>query len=219
MSTPFQNRLVGTIIVAAAAVIFLPDILDGDKKTKLADFEGLPKAPAIEADGASKAFPEEKLQQLPQQTVSDEKALDDEPIASADQLQLDPMSVETNTDKVRVDTMTKNDSFKTIDVDNTVNTELKESATQPLPERAAVNQAWVIQLGSFRHKKNVDELVAKLKENGYTAFTKPIKTKNGNLTKVFIGPELSKTSLENKLPKLKDLTNVQGKLARFYPTK
>ena len=77
----------------------------------------------------------------------------------------------------------------------------------------------MIQLGSFRHQNNVDELVNKLKKEGYTAFTKPIKTKSGNLTKVFIGPELIKSSLEEKLPALKKLTNVQGKVARFYPAK
>jgi len=58
-----------------------------------------------------------------------------------------------------------------------------------------------------------------LKKNGYTVYTKPIKTKNGTLTKVFIGPELRKKILENKLPLLKKLTNVQGKVARFNPTK
>ena len=45
MSTPFQNRLVGTIIVAAAVVIFLPDVLDGKKNTNQTDFEAIPKAP------------------------------------------------------------------------------------------------------------------------------------------------------------------------------
>ena len=59
----------------------------------------------------------------------------------------------------------------------------------------------------------------KLKANGYTVFTKPIQTKKGTLTKVFVGPELNKASLTDKLPALKELTNVQGKIARFYPSK
>mgnify|MGYP000249854740 CR=1 FL=1 len=41
MSTPFQNRLVGTIIVAAVAIIVLPDLLDGNKKTFQDEFEKL----------------------------------------------------------------------------------------------------------------------------------------------------------------------------------
>ena len=61
--------------------------------------------------------------------------------------------------------------------------------------------------------------MVKLKDNGYTAFTKPIKTKSGTLIKVIIGPELVKSSLEKKIPALKKLTGVQGKIARFYPAK
>nr|WP_246455013.1 SPOR domain-containing protein [Thalassotalea piscium] len=87
-----------------------------------------------------------------------------------------------------------------------------------MPEKAVLKEAWVIQLGSFRHKKNVDDLLKKLKDNGYTAFSKPIKTRTGNLTKVFIGPELIKSSLEKKVPALKELTTVEGKVARFTPT-
>ncbi len=45
------------------------------------------------------------------------------------------------------------------------------------PSEAVNKEAWVIQLGSFRHKTNVAELVDKLKKNGYTVFTKPIQTK------------------------------------------
>jgi DedD protein len=87
------------------------------------------------------------------------------------------------------------------------------------PAKAVNKEAWVIQLGSFKHKSNVAELVAKLKHNGYTAFTRPIKTKQGPLTKVFVGPELIKATLMKKIPALKKLTNVEGKIARFQPTK
>ena len=67
MSTPFQNRLVGTIIVAAVAIIVLPDILDGDKKTYQDNFETIPTAPEVDFPVANKAFPKEKLTKLPQE--------------------------------------------------------------------------------------------------------------------------------------------------------
>ncbi|MEN8814987.1 MAG: SPOR domain-containing protein, partial [Glaciecola sp.] len=34
MNTALQNRLVGTILVVALAVIFLPDLLDGQKQVQ-----------------------------------------------------------------------------------------------------------------------------------------------------------------------------------------
>ena len=97
----------------------------------------------------------------------------------------------------------------------TANALVESKQVTQTPEKAELTLAWVIQLGSFRHKQNVKELLKKLKANGYNAYTKPIKTKNGTLTKVFVGPELIKSSLDKKLSKLKILTNVQGKVARY----
>ena len=78
MSTPFQNRLVGTIIVAAAAIIFLPDIFDGEKQSHQADFEDIPQAPKFSSSLDKKPFPEERLASLPEQKVAEEIALDDD---------------------------------------------------------------------------------------------------------------------------------------------
>jgi len=210
LSTPFQNRLVGTIIVAAVAIIFLPDLLDGDKKTYQDNFEQIPAVPQVDFPQANKNFPEQTLTNLPQENLSDELALDEQSV-------IDSAKVLTEKD-VTVSTLSKESSFSSAaapklakpSTDNAVN----KARNKAIPE-----QAWVIQLGSFRHQNNVDELVSKLQAAGYTVFTKPIRTKSGKLTKVFIGPELIKSSLEKKLPALKNLTNVQGKVARFYPTK
>ncbi|WP_440873842.1 SPOR domain-containing protein [Thalassotalea sp. PLHSN55] len=222
MSTPFYNRLVGTVIVAAVAIIFLPDILDGEKKTYQSEFESIPQAPAVETGTNNKTFPQEKLNSLAkQESVVDEVALDVDNTSSNNNTEDDTQSrVNNNSDKVKVSAVSKPEVF-----DDSKTKSKQESASsnstakKTLPEKAVSSQAWVIQLGSFKHKKNVETLVNKLKSNGYTAFTKPIKTKNGTLTKVFVGPELIKSSLEKKIPKLKALTNVDGKVARFYPTK
>ncbi|WP_077285708.1 SPOR domain-containing protein [Cognaticolwellia aestuarii] len=210
MSTPFQNRLVGTIIVAAVAIIFLPDVLDGDKKTYQDNFETIPKAPKVDFPPANKAFPQQKLSKLPKEVISDDVALD---FGGA----LDASKALTEKG-ITVSTLDKEPSF-TADSTQAETKKTLDLVAKKVPSTAVPKQAWVIQLGSFRHQNNVDDLVSKLKKQGYTAFTKPIKTKNGKLTKVFVGPELIKSSLEEKLPALKKLTNVQGKVARFYPTK
>ncbi|WDE13608.1 SPOR domain-containing protein [Thalassomonas haliotis] len=217
MSTPFQNRLVGTAIVAAAIVIFLPDWLDGEKKTYQADFEAIPEAPAFKGEQEVKRFPQEKLKMPVQAPLSNETAVDD----LTDNALQTKNSTSGGSDDVKVAALSKEEGFtqaKSTQAETTKPSKVKKQEPRP-PAKAKVDVAWVIQLGSFRHKKNVDELLSKLKKNGYTAFTKPIKTQKGTLTKVFIGPELHKASLEKKLPELKRLTKVQGKLARFYPTK
>jgi len=210
LSTPFQNRLVGTIIIAAVAIIFLPDLLDGDKQTYQEKFEPIPQAPKIDFSPKNQEFPEEKLNSLAKEEMSDEIALDDVEAnenAKPNKAVNQPSTSAEETVKVNI-------IKKDIPLNQNI---VSTSEENKLPERAISKEAWAIQLGSFRHKNNVNELVEKLKEKGYTVFTRPIKTKNGSLTKVFIGPELIKSSLEKKLPALKLLTNVQGKIARFNP--
>lgn len=212
MSTPFQNRLVGSIIVAAAVIIFLPDVLDGEKESYQADFEAIPKAPEFQSKtGKAQNFPTEKLSEMPKEELSSEVAIDD----SGEQ-ESTVASAEQQNDKVKVNVLPLEKSKSTSQVSPKP---ASTSSEQKLPEKSVLGEAWVIHLGSFKHKKNVDELVRKLKENGYTAFTRPIKTKNGTLTKVIVGPELIKSELMKKIPALKDLTKVQGKIAKYRATK
>jgi DedD protein len=210
LSTPFQNRLVGTIIIAAVAIIFLPDVLDGDKKTYQDNFEMIPFTPQIDFPQANKIFPEDKLANFPVEHISEEIALDDDSVID---------SAKALKEKgITVTTLSKESPFTTKPEPKTTNKSTAETV-EIAPSKAIPEQAWVIQLGSFRHQNNVDNLVKKLKKEGYTVFTKPIKTKSGQLTKVLIGPELIKKSLKEKLTALKVLTNVQGKVSRFYPAK
>lgn len=232
MSTPFQNRLVGTIIVAAAIIIFLPDVLDGKKTSNQTDFDKIPQVPAFTGEMINKPFPEQKL-------VKKDKAITFNEQAQDDQLKIDNIAqtsekssskinnkavegqaTNTNIEKTKVTPASK---VNKIVANTSSKAKTKSAITKPIlgqqPPKSFNKEAWVIQLGSFKHKSNVAELVAKLKRNGYTVFTKPIKTKKGTLTKVCVGPELIKQTLIKKIPALKKLTNVQGKIARFYPTK
>ncbi len=204
MSTPFQNRLVGTIIVAAVVIIFLPDVLDGEKKSHQTDFEAIPKAEVFSGKLTNKPFPADRLAKKQVIEVSNEEALDN--------------VIENNTVKLdkQTDKKVKNNSKAII-----TRAEAKPAieVSKKLPERAAAKEAWVIHLGSFKDKENVAQLLKKLKANGYIAFTKPIKTKQGTLTKVIIGPELIKSTLMKKITPLHKLTGIKGKVAHFEPTK
>lgn len=227
MSTPFQNRLVGTVIVAAAVIIFLPNLLDGKKKSNQADFEEIPQVPTFTGKMAKKPFPEQKLVTKDKAIIFNEQAQDDllkvdniaQSSSKSNRKAIDSQLENANIKKAKVTPAIKAKKI----VSTASNTKTKSAISKPVlgkqPPKSVNKEAWVIQLGSFKHKSNVAELVTKLKRNGYTAFTKPIKTKQGNLTKVFVGPELIKSRLMKKIPALKKLTNVQGKVARFYPTK
>lgn len=158
MSTPFQNRLVGTIIVAAAAVIFLPDLLDGEQKSFQQQFEDIPKAPTFEMKAQTKTFPQDSVDAIETESLpSDEKAKDHQLRFETTPATPDITTVTTNEPDSQ--TMVVN-TEQSIDNDDAI-----EEASNPsqLTNDADKNVvAWVIQLGSFRSKGNVDSLLLSL---------------------------------------------------------
>ena len=100
-------------------------------------------------------------------------------------------------------------------MNNSPNDDLARQTVVEAPEESEQNNSWVIQLGSFRHQKNVKQLLDKLENAGYRAFSRPIETSSGPLTKVFVGPNLNKRELDGALSHLQDLTGLRGKVTRF----
>lgn len=228
MSTPFQNRLVGTIIVAAAVIIFLPDILNGEKRDQHDSFEKIPTPPKSNNVVAIKKFPTKKLTRIAKEPITDDIALDEQfdkekPVASSTSTIINTTASTTKSASTtkKPSITAKNDKKSTQQKQKAESPkQVKKQTTKKIVKQTSAissKYAWVIQLGSFRERHNVDSLIQKLQKNGYTAFSRPIKTRHGNLIKVFVGPELSKAALERKLIKLKHLTNTQGKISRYKP--
>ncbi|GLX82626.1 SPOR domain-containing protein [Thalassotalea eurytherma] len=212
MSTPFQNRIVGTVIVAAAAIIFLPDLLDGKKKTYQEQFQQIPQPPKVEKVTTPKEFPEQKLNAIEKPEVADDIVAIDDEIATKTNEQDTPAN-DSSTDTLIINALDKPKEITTTNVDNA------KKDVKKTPIASVTGEAWVIQLGSFSKKKNVDDLVSKLSSAGYVVFTKPVKTKNRTLTKVFVGPNINKSTLEKQIPELAKIAKVTGKIAKYTPTK
>lgn len=193
MASGFQNRLVGTIIVVALAVIFLPDFLDGKKESNQGAFESVPASPAKKPIVDPEPFPSERVanaSERPMEVVN-ETPVDDAP-ASAEASEPETQSTRNAND------------------DSLASQTVVDGLTKD-----ADDAGWVIQLGSFRHQKNVRQLLTKLENAGYRAFSRPIKTSSGPLTKVFVGPDLDKAKLESALPHLKSVTGLKGRVTEF----
>lgn len=213
MNSGFINRLVGTTIVVIAAVVFIPNILDGEKVKFKEGFKTIPDRPEFKTVDLDLEQAEAELaSKLPDTSaeIVDEVALD---ATSSDAVKADVEKAESDQKEILATTTEKNDVV-----------EVSTYKPEPQIEKRAKNDnltdfAYVIQLGSFSHKANVASLLAKLKKAGFTTFTKPISTPSGQLTKVFVGPMIKKSALEAKLPELKTLTGLNGKVTVFDVTK
>lgn len=201
MSTALQNRLVGTIILVAVVVIFLPDLLDGKKESRQNLFVELPQKPNIKKVVVPETFDTAKVKEgaTRQVEVVNEVPLDD------------PKDVQLNETVMQSDSTVQQDKSEQIQ-----NSSLQQQTVVEESEpRLLAGAGWVVQLGSFRHQKNVRDLLTKLEKSGYRAFSRPVKTSSGILTKVFVGPELQKDKLEQALSHLKEITELQGRVTPF----
>ena len=204
MTSALKNRLVGTIIVVALAVIFLPDFLDGKKQTNREPFVSVPANPPKKPIVEPESFPSERVAKaaVPAVEIEEETALDDEPVSSG--------AVDNGTSDEA--TVAKAPAVKAFEEEDKL---ASQTVVDTKSDAADDDAGWVIQLGSFRHEKNVKALLAKLEKAGYRAFSRKIQTSSGPLNKVFVGPDLDKKKLESALPHLKELTSLKGKVTTF----
>ncbi|GAB3290616.1 SPOR domain-containing protein [Pseudidiomarina andamanensis] len=179
MASQLQNRIVGSVILIALAVIILPELFDGKPQQKQESFEAIPLQPEVE------------VAEVPAKSVPQQEKLPD----SLDQ----------------VETLE-------IDADDAPAIKTAQKKTPDAPSNAELQQpGWIIQLGVFRNQASVDRLVKELRAAGYPAYREVVQTADGPRNKLLVGPGLVKEELEADLPKLKELTDLNGRVFRYEP--
>jgi len=207
VNSGFINRLVGTSIVVIAAIVFIPNILDGEKVHYKEGFKAIPERSEFKTIDLQESIDEKVAQAEPlkQEQIEDIAADDDLLTSKESQYAAEPEIVEA--------------SIEPQTAPEPVAKAPEPVKAKPIAPRKSeenlTDMAYVIQLGSFSHAANVKALQAKLKAKGFKTFTKPIKTPNGTLTKVFVGPSLDKGELTKKLPELKAVTKLNGKVTQY----
>ncbi|WP_340607806.1 cell division protein DedD [Xenorhabdus bharatensis] len=235
MASKFQNRLVGTIVLVALSVIVLPMLLDGDKKYNEGKFASIPLVP--------KPGDEENIDSIPPLTQS---MLSTPPEGAAEAMQTQTQERQQGTDTAGTDTfsgasapepvpeppaVTSRDSGEQVKSDLPVipKPETKpqvkvENRTESQPEmksrsveQAPQAVAYVVQLGALKNADKVNEIVARLRLSGHQVYTVPSSAVQGQLTRIYVGPNASKQALGSILPELKELTGLQGQIKNYTP--
>ena len=208
MASQFHNRLVGVTILVASVVIFLPSIIDGKKTTYEDEFVSTPIKPLLKAHSAvtQQAAPEGNV------TVLSNKA---------NQATASEKDIENNQWKVQeiAETATTSSSEEIIKTQKSQNKAKAVNKPMEVAKVVLPEKAWTIQLGAFQNAQNINILLKKLHKAGFQEHTVPTEVIDGELTRVFVGPNVSKKKLEKQLPQLKRLTKLQGKLISFNAVK
>ncbi len=85
------------------------------------------------------------------------------------------------------------------------------SKDTPVLDQEGVPVAWSLQLASFKDEDNAKGLRRKLIEAGYKVYTR----KNGDLIKVFVGPDMQKGRLSELQASIQQEFGLDGIVVRF----
>ncbi|QUM84248.1 MULTISPECIES: SPOR domain-containing protein [unclassified Moritella] len=193
MASTFQHRLVGTIILVAIGIIFLPDLLDGQKVTYRENAASIPLRPAlvelaepVNFDSFDNEVAELLIEPAPTINLTAAKKAEPavytpKPITKAPKLI--PLAKPVETTKV-------------------------------IPP---VGNSWNIRLGTFKNSVAVDELVEKIRKAGFDAYRLPRHKQAGQLNRLYVGPNVNKNELKRLLPKLQKITGLKGVIEKFDP--
>ncbi len=240
MASKFQNRLVGTIILVALGVIVLPGLLDGKKKHYEDEFAAIPLVPKPGDSQEIDAVPpvSQPLPIAPPEGAAQAVAVPKDDSASqaandAGNLPSEPTIVApplVPSKPVEVKPVEKKPAeVKPVEV-KPVPVEKKPQEVKPKPEvkpqvqpeskpvaeeKAPVGQAYVVQLGALKNAAKVNEIVATLRLSGHRAFTVPATPVQGQITRVYVGPDASKQKLQSALPELNSLSGLNGQVKPY----
>ena len=88
--------------------------------------------------------------------------------------------------------------------------------SKPLQEeKAPAGQSYVVQLGALKNASKANEIVASLRLSGFRAYTVPSTPVQGQITRVFVGPDVSKQKLESSLPQLNQISGLSGQVRSY----
>lgn len=130
-----------------------------------------------------------------------------------DKSKIDSLSIEeiteTSNERKRVpipDNKPKFNSRPSVETKNinATTTNITE-ASNTAPVTADAEKRLVIQLGAFSDQLKAKQQLENLITNGFKAYTEVIKTGNNEVTRVRIGPFMTRDAAENELKKLKKL--------------
>ncbi len=215
MTNQFKYRIVGSIIVIALGVIILPNILDGKKKYYKDQHVAIPLMPdntPSETDGllppVTSLLSEDNQNNQPQYNRESNPVL-----SSSDETQKAVSSASTP----KPDKNLPNAPSTSITTNSTsIGRVPKETKSAKVDAMSVpIGEAWVIQLAALNNVDKVNKLIAILTMADYQVYTQPKILAPGKVTRIFVGPNVSKQKLEQDLVELKKLTGLDGIVIKY----
>jgi len=201
-----KQRIVGTVVLLALALIFLPIIFDGEGSYQAPVSSRIPDAPVI-------SILPEPMQSRPV-IVGDVVAVEPDvatTVSLIEETASDAIddAVEELIEELPEEPVVAGDSVEITESEAIFSREVPQLSDAGLP------QGWVVRLGSFSDRDNANNLVARLQDAGYKAYTRDVRSDQGALTGVFVGPWLDRAQVNEYQRKLQEEFSLAGLVVRY----
>lgn len=235
MASKFQNRLVGTVILVALGVIILPGLLDGKKKHYEDEFAAIPllpksgdvhetdlippanqPLPSHPPEGAGALVEQQAAVEAAAQQAANQSAQQQQPkmVAPVESKPVQPLKLKPEESRPR-EVQPKPAPPLKVAAKPEVKPEPRPEPKPAVEEKAPVGQAYVVQLGALKNAAKVSEIVASLRLSGYRVYTVPLTPVQGQITRIYVGPDVSKQKLQSSLAELNTLSGLNGQVKAY----
>lgn len=212
MENSLKQRIIGAVVLAALAIIFLPAILK-EKVSNGPFVSQIPEQPQALKDYV---IDKKKIDDL----VSDKDKIKDQlnkQLADSRQAGLSSESADNGLKNEALNgsgankRKSKAEPTQATGSPTSANKDARESTPQVKqiePPKTFIASAWVVQVASFAKESNAISLVRKLKDSQFKAYRRKVKANNQQVYRVFVGPYIEK----------KDAASASEKIAKVSET-
>jgi len=194
-----KQRIVGTVVLLALALIFLPIIFDGEGSYQAPVSSRIPETPII-------SILPEPIQSRPV-IVGNVETIEPE-VATMVSL------IEEVAEPVEQPGVASTAEEPGSDVEIIESTAIFSREVPQLSD-AGLPQGWVVRLGSFSDSENASNLVTRLHDAGYKAYSRVMSGSQETLTGVFVGPWLDRGQVNEYQRKLQEEFSLAGLVVRY----
>ena len=200
MKEATKQRIVGTVVLLALGLIFLPIIFDGQGSYQVPVTSRIPDPPAVPI------LPEPEVERP--QILAEREVSPDAP--SNINAEVEPVTdgqavADGNTDPASE----VEQGVEVVESEPDFERDAPQFAADGLPE------GWVVRLGTFANSSNASNLVSRLQDSGYKAYSRNVVNDQGSLTAVFVGPWLQRDQVEQYQRQLQEQFQLSGMIVRY----
>ncbi len=199
MNSQLKTRILGFLVLASLAIIFMPLVFDG---TGVREREGMDMSIPPSPDMPDIVVNSPTREQL-DQGLSKPAPIDPVPLTE--------ITTNTTTNNTSNTNVSKTIAEKATQSPAAVKKQLSLAEEKPVLDQKGIPVAWTLQLASFKDKENAENLRSKLLKKGYKAYTR----ERDGLSKVFVGPDIQRSEVEKLRSQLKQEVKLDGLILRF----